>query len=518
MSFIEAKISLRSACALRCYNILFQCWLTSSPTLSMTSHAYFHFIALFTIWSLLFGRFHALKLSVLTFKRPQRHAGSIGQINRSNVRKQLSLFAINNQKDVTMPALSSTMKQGRVISWNKRVGDAVATGDMLLVVESDKADMDVEAYDSGYLGAIYVAAGETAPVGATLATIVENKQDLALLAGSLPERTDKTPESPQSIGVGKIDTGESKSSELSNKLMGPSFQTINMPALSSTMKEGKVITWNKRIGDKVMSGDILLVVESDKADMDVEAFADGYLAHIVVNEGEKAAVASPVAYLVDRYEDMESFQVFLKTSHSQSLKEDQFISSSQLIPHIQSETNITPSSTPSSVVNNGRIAASGYAKQLAKEKSIDLRTVIPSRSDGYITSKDLMSQSVKKHAVVVSPMAKRLAVEHGVDLSKVTGTGNFGRIIPDDVLRAAGKLTSVDSTVSISKHHSVINPTGEEANRMQVTSLKQLDEVEALTNLQLAVAKNMENSLSVPVFRVSRYVKEISLFYILETD
>jgi hypothetical protein len=45
---------------------------------------------------------------------------------------------------------------------------------------------------------------------------------------------------------------------------------INMPALSSTMKEGKIVSWNKKIGEKVNSGDVLLVVESDKADMDVE--------------------------------------------------------------------------------------------------------------------------------------------------------------------------------------------------------------------------------------------------------
>ena len=57
-------------------------------------------------------------------------------------------------------------------------------------------------------------------------------------------------------------------------------KNINMPALSSTMKEGKIVSWNKKIGDKVSSGDVLLVVESDKADMDVESFEDGFLAAI----------------------------------------------------------------------------------------------------------------------------------------------------------------------------------------------------------------------------------------------
>ena len=50
---------------------------------------------------------------------------------------------------------------------------------------------------------------------------------------------------------------------------------IAMPALSSTMKEGKIVAWSKNVGDKVEVGDVLMVVESDKADMDVEAFEEG---------------------------------------------------------------------------------------------------------------------------------------------------------------------------------------------------------------------------------------------------
>ena len=55
---------------------------------------------------------------------------------------------------------------------------------------------------------------------------------------------------------------------------------ITMPALSSTMTEGKIVAWSKKVGDKVSAGDVLLIVESDKADMDVESFEDGYLAAI----------------------------------------------------------------------------------------------------------------------------------------------------------------------------------------------------------------------------------------------
>ncbi len=55
-----------------------------------------------------------------------------------------------------------------------------------------------------------------------------------------------------------------------------------MPALSSTMTEGKIVEWLKNPGDKVERGESVLVVESDKADMDVESFQDGYLAAVLM--------------------------------------------------------------------------------------------------------------------------------------------------------------------------------------------------------------------------------------------
>lgn len=72
-----------------------------------------------------------------------------------------------------------------------------------------------------------------------------------------------------------------------------------MPALSSTMTEGKVVQWVKGEGDKVSKGETIVVVESDKADMDVESFEDGYLGSIVIDEGGVANVGSPIAYIAE---------------------------------------------------------------------------------------------------------------------------------------------------------------------------------------------------------------------------
>ncbi|KAJ6360705.1 hypothetical protein OIU77_004675 [Salix suchowensis] len=83
------------------------------------------------------------------------------------------------------------------------------------------------------------------------------------------------------------------------------IREIFMPALSSTMTEGKIVSWVKSEGDKLSKGESVVVVESDKADMDVETFYDGYLAAIMVEEGGVAAVGSAIALLAESQEEIE---------------------------------------------------------------------------------------------------------------------------------------------------------------------------------------------------------------------
>ena len=77
-----------------------------------------------------------------------------------------------------------------------------------------------------------------------------------------------------------------------------------MPALSSTMTEGKIVSWLKSEGEKITKGEPIVVVESDKADMDVESFNDGFLGKIVVEEGGVANVGEPIAFVADTEADL----------------------------------------------------------------------------------------------------------------------------------------------------------------------------------------------------------------------
>lgn len=112
----------------------------------------------------------------------------------------------------------------------------------------------------------------------------------------------------------------SSSSHAFAPMVKPSFKTsssitttqlnagtkITMPALSSTMKEGKVVSWLKNEGDEIEAGEAIMVVESDKADMDVEAFEDGIIAKIIVQEGEMAPVGEAVALIAADSSEVEA--------------------------------------------------------------------------------------------------------------------------------------------------------------------------------------------------------------------
>jgi len=81
---------------------------------------------------------------------------------------------------------------------------------------------------------------------------------------------------------------------------------VVMPKLSEAMESGKIIKWLKKEGDRVQGGDILAEVETDKADVEMEAFGAGVLRKILVKEGDRAPVGALIAVIADANEDISS--------------------------------------------------------------------------------------------------------------------------------------------------------------------------------------------------------------------
>ena len=88
---------------------------------------------------------------------------------------------------ITMPRLSDTMTEGTVATWLKKVGDTIKEGDILAEIETDKATMEFESFNSGTLLYIGIKEGETAVVDSLLAIIGKEGEDISgLISGAAP--------------------------------------------------------------------------------------------------------------------------------------------------------------------------------------------------------------------------------------------------------------------------------------------------------------------------------------------
>jgi len=92
---------------------------------------------------------------------------------------------------VVMPKLSEQMETGKIIKWLKNEGDRIQAGDILAEVETDKADVEMEAFGSGVLRKILVPAGNKTPVGTLIGVIAEANEDISGLGG--PDMAPQTP-------------------------------------------------------------------------------------------------------------------------------------------------------------------------------------------------------------------------------------------------------------------------------------------------------------------------------------
>ena len=399
--------------------------------------------------------------------------------------------------EIMMPALSSTMTEGKISQWLMNEGDKVSSGDMVLVVESDKADMDVETYEDGYIAKILVGEGETAAVGAPVALLVANEADIAeVKAGGGGAPAAAAPAAPAAAPAAPAVDVE--------------MQEIMMPALSSTMTEGKISQWLKNVGDKVDVGDMVLVVESDKADMDVESYEEGYLAAILTPEGESAPVGAPVALLAANEADIA--KVAAAGPQGGAGAAPAAAAPAAPAPAAASPAAAAPTAAAPA---GGRVVASPFAKKLAEEKGVDLSAVSGTGPDGRITAEDVEAAAAGGTApapayvsskLFATPAAIKLAKSKGIALESIKGSGNFGRVMPDDVLIAAGETPKPKGIPApAAAAPAAAAPAGDKKAAAPAAPAPAAG-VTPMNAMQKAVVKNMAWSNDVPTYQVSRAI------------
>lgn len=242
---------------------------------------------------------------------------------------------------------------------------------------------------------------------------------------------------------------------------------VFMPALSSTMEEGKIVSWSKEPGDKVEKGETVLVVESDKADMDVESFYAGYLAAIAVPAGGVAKVGAAIGYVAETEAE---------------------------ISEAQKKAAAAESAAPAPAAAPAPVAAAptpAPAPPAAAPAPVATAPAAPAATLNGGSAPAAPSNG----RVVVSPRARKLAKQFKVDLNTLTGSGPHSRIVAADIEAASGQTTTTASAPATAPQPSLPAPAPLPAGAAA-------GEVVPFNTLQQAVVNNMVASLAVPTFHV----------------
>jgi pyruvate dehydrogenase E2 component (dihydrolipoamide acetyltransferase) len=321
---------------------------------------------------------------------------------------------------IRMPLLSDTMTEGKIVVWNKKVGDKVKADDVLAEVETDKATMEVNGYVDGTLLYVGIPAGEAAQVNGIIAIIGKEGEEFKHLLDR-EKKTDKgqqtTDNSQQSTDNGQSSMVGGQSSEVGGQssevggqssvvggqssLVGGQSSAISLPAgakeirmplLSDTMTEGKIVAWNKNIGDKVKADDVLAEVETDKATMEVVGYEEGTLLYIGVEAGKAAQINEIIAIVGKPGTDVAAYVAAEKTKDNRHKTQENEKDNGQPTTAADPEPstlNLEPSTSEPSTLNNGRIKASPLAKKIAADKGLDLSKVPGTGDGGRITKRDI---------------------------------------------------------------------------------------------------------------------------------
>lgn len=338
---------------------------------------------------------------------------------------------------VKMPKMSDTMTEGVIAKWHKNVGDKVSSGDLIAEVETDKATMDFESFQEGTILYIGAKEGDAVPVDSVIAVLGaegEDYKDLLDAEGSKTAETEAKPETDEpaaestttpaaepkeqesnSTPIVVATETSSTSSDADAEALGANI--IRMPLLSDTMTEGVIAEWHKKVGDSVKSDDALADVETDKATMEVTAYADGTLLYVGVEKGQAAKVNDIIAIIGKEGTDVAallkntSTKPVAKAADSQSTPPAKETAETAEVLEVEEVVEAEDSQFVQGD-STSRLKASPLAKKIAKEKGIDLSQVKGSAEGGRIVKKDLENFSpVAATTAAAAPQSQKVKTE-----------------------------------------------------------------------------------------------------------
>jgi len=273
--------------------------------------------------------------------------------------------------------------------------------------------------------------------------------------------------------------------------------SVQMPRLSDSMETGKILRWLKKEGDQVQKGEPLVEIESDKANIEVEAYATGKLSKIVVPEGESAPIGAVIAEIGDASAAAAAEKAPAPQGQAEAAEPKQGARPAN------AETPKAQATKPEAHVAQADKAVAATAQSAADaggeqypHGGPDDRTEVGAAAQAALNVIRRPAEQENGERQRVSPVARRLAEEHGVDLRRVQGSGPGGRITKEDVEAAAQRRAT--PTPALPRER------GREMERQPTARPTGEVEVVELSKLQTTVAMRLaQSAFSAPHFYVT---------------
>ncbi len=308
-------------------------------------------------------------------------------------------------------------------------------------------------------------------------------------------------------------------------------ECIRMPKMSDTMQQGIISRWVKQVGDKVVAGDILAEVETDKATMELEAYEDGILLYIGVAEKAAAQVNDIIAIIGEADEDINAL---LAAIASIDVSTDTGLDHASPQPSIANNQLVEEIPPMPSVLSSDRSFASPLARKIAKEKGCDIAHIQGSGPAGRVLKKDVIhflsdgikdahigTQSAQPSYQDVPVSAMRRAIAKVLTESKTHIPHFYLKVsVNMDEMVALRVALNHHAPTKISMNDLIVKATALAlAQHPKINAAWLSDKIRNYQHVHIGVAVAVEDGLIVPVVRFAdrkplvEISKEVKVLY-----
>ena len=279
---------------------------------------------------------------------------------------------------------------------------------------------------------------------------------------------------------------------------------VLMPALSPTMSEGTINRWLVKVGDKVLAGDILAEIETDKATMEVEAVDEGIITHIIGSKSDELIKVNTVIALLDGTEK-DSIENF-NNSSNESPNIDTILEDKN---EIKLEENIESIAEEKvSIEKSNKILASPYVKKISKDKVIDLNLIKGSGPNGRIIKRDLdeasniqKNNNINKNIIEPSSIRKIIAERTTKTKNEVPHFYLTIESRMDRLINLRKKINSVSKN-KISFNDLIVKACALAMKRNPESNLSWINnKIHKYNNIDIAIAVALKEGLITPIVR-----------------